>query len=208
MFASNFICLLSSSDNIFVSYYKKFIQTEESVKIFNLLEQNLVYNSEKDSQITIMGKKMNIPRKQVAYGDTGTSYKFSGVTVNAKDWNDDNEVCKILRYLRDKIAKRFNFSPNFVLINRYENGDQYIGPHSDDEKDLAKFPNIAGISFGAGRDMLFEHKYKNIKKSLHLTNGSAYCMHYPTNTYYKHSIPKKKGVNMPRISLTFRQMNV
>jgi len=206
MFGNNFTCFLSAKENIFVSYYKKFVQKDESSEIFRIFERDLVYNSEKDSQVTIMGKKINIPRKQVAYGDTGTSYNFTGNNVKAKDWNDDTELCKIIKSSRDRVAKRFNFEPNFVLINRYADGNHYIGPHSDDERDLVKCPNIVGISFGAERELRLEHKTKNIKKSLHLTEGSAYCMHYPTNQYYKHSIPKIKNVNMPRISLTFRQM--
>ncbi len=43
---------------------------------------------------------------------------------------------------------------NFVLVNRYENGNNTIGPHRDDEKDLLPYSSIAMITFGS-------HKFTN-----------------------------------------------
>lgn len=157
---------------------------------------------------------------------------FSGTTINAKNWNseeEDQELCKMILFLRDKIASRFGFEPNFVLINRYNNEDQYIGYHVDDEKDLSKYSPIAGISFGSEREIIWMSKTDSTnKKKMLLKNGSAYCMHFhslcntqyysflyqkritcgPTNQYYIHSIPKQKGIKSPRISFTFRQMAI
>lgn len=219
MFEENEKCIISKEDKIFISYYKNFIFEYERDYIFKLFEKNIIYYTDEESQVIIYGNKIDIPRKQVAYGELGTTYTFSNVTVNAKDWNENSELCKIIKKIRDKVAKRFNYNPNFVLINRYENGDKSIGYHSDDEKDLIENSPIVGVSFGAEREILFKFEpkkkfftyinnlnKKRQNKSLMLTNGSIFCIHYPTNLFWKHSIPKIKKVYSPRISLTFREM--
>jgi alkylated DNA repair dioxygenase AlkB len=207
MFCQEVQVLSSLEDSLFVSYNKNFINEEDANKIFDLFERKMEYNSDAESQITIMGKKMNIPRKQTAYGDPSISYHFSGATVNARDWNKDDLICRYIKSIRDKVAKRFSCNFNYVLINRYDSGDQCIGFHSDDEKDLQGDSPIVGISFGSSRELTLKHKEKNITKKLVLSNGSAYCMHYPTNKKWKHAILRTKLVVGPRVSLTFRKMN-
>ncbi len=49
---------------------------------------------------------------QVAHGDEGLSYTFSGKTVLAKRWNP------LLADIRDKITSLTGFEFNFVLVNR------------------------------------------------------------------------------------------
>ena len=206
MFQENFRLLANLKDKLFISYYKKFIDDDDH-NMFDYLEKHLIYNSDEQSKIKIYGKEILIPRKQVAYGEKGTTYSFSNSTVLAKDWNEDTELCKVILFIRNKIASRFKFKPNFVLINRYEDGNQYIGFHADDEKDLNMFTPIAGVSFGAEREIVFMNKTDSSnKKKLLLKNGSCYCMHYPTNLHYMHSVPKDKNIKSARISFTFREM--
>lgn len=206
MFCQPVQIMSSLDDSLFVSYNKNFICKEESDKLFNLFEQKLKYNSDEESQVTIMGRKFDIPRKQVAYGDPKISYSFSGTTVKANNWNNSDYISKQIKKIRDKVSQRFNCEFNYVLINRYRDGDQCIGFHSDDEKDLEEDSPIVGISFGSSREITFKHKEKNITKKILLTNGSAYCMHYPTNRKWKHAILRTKTSVAPRISLTFRKM--
>lgn len=208
MFQERLTLTITKEDPIFVVYDRDFVNNEEKNKLFKLFEKEIKYSSDETSKIKLFGKEIIIPRKQVAFGEKGTTYTFSGTTVNAIDWNQDNELCDVLKTLKNKIASTFRFDPNFVLINRYEDGDQYIGYHSDDEKDLIKDSPIVGISLGAEREILFKSNKTGKIKSVLLQNGSAFCMYSPTNDNYKHSIPKRKGVTRPRISLTFRQMNL
>lgn len=100
---------------------------------------------------------------------------------------------------------------NFVLINRYDNGDDYINFHSDSEKGLGKEPDIIGISLGSERRFKFKNKNfipEKISKDfeLNLGHGSIVAMYHPTNKYWQHSIPKMKSIKKPRISLTFRYL--
>lgn len=211
MFQEDFRLIANLKENIFISYHNNFIKDDDHT-LFDFFEKNIIYNTDEESKIKICGKEILIPRKQVAYGEKGLSYTFSGATVFAKDWNNsenNSKLCEVIMFLKNKVAKRFNFNPNFVLINRYENGDQYIGFHSDDEKDLNLYAPIVGISFGTDREIVFMNNNENSdKKKLLLRNGSAFCMHYPTNINYKHSIPKNKNIKNPRISFAFREMHL
>lgn len=154
---------------------------------------------------------MDIPRKQTAYGDPGTTYTFSGNTICAKPWLPCIEDVK--KKVEAALEDRWKF--NFVLVNRYENGNEYMGEHRDDEADLNKYAPIASVSFGQERDFVFRHKdtrgrtktradLKPLKISL--TNGSLLVMNHPTNEFWYHSLPVRKRALLPRINLTFRVM--
>ena len=92
-----------------------------------------------------------IPRNQAAYGDEGISYKYSGVTVTAKEWTPT------LREIRGKVESATGKRFNFVLVNRYKDGRDYVGEHKDDEKDLEESYPIASVTLGATRDFYFKH---------------------------------------------------
>jgi alkylated DNA repair dioxygenase AlkB len=200
----NVTLITSLKYGIFVLYDKIFLQKQLAQKYYNLFESHIEYDN--NSHIKIYGKTILIPRKQVAYGDVGTSYTFSGTIVKAKNWHDGSVISKIFLSLRDRLAKQFGIPFNFVLINRYNDGNEYIGYHSDDEKDLDKNPSIVGITFGSQRDFLFKSKTTGEVVKLTLHNGSMVAMLYPTNAGWMHSVPKRKNVKHPRISLTFRYM--
>ena len=53
---------------------------------------------------------------------------------------------------------------NELLVNWYRDGSDYIGPHSDDERELVKGAGIYCISYGATRDfVLCKKKDKKVK---------------------------------------------
>lgn len=60
----------------------------------------------------MFGKYHEIPRQQVAYGEEGLKYSFSGTTVPAKKWIES------VRSARDLIANLTGYDYNFVLVNR------------------------------------------------------------------------------------------
>ena len=199
----------SKNKNIDLTYISNFLSQEYSNNLFELFEKNLIYNTEEESMIFIFGKYMKIPRKQVAYGEKGIFYKFSGNKVNARNWNDDDEICKNIKKIKDLIENYTKEKFNFVLINKYETETNYISPHKDDEKELGDNPLIVGISIGSERNIKFTHDDKNIKEiQFPLKNGSMYIMKDPTNKYWKHGIPKYPGKVKPKISLTFRKMHI
>jgi alkylated DNA repair dioxygenase AlkB len=183
-----------------IEYIPNFLPKEIVSESFSDILKEVDFLSDEESAIVMMGKKINIPRKQCGYGDEGTSYKFSGVKVEGKTWSD----VPILNTIKEYIHEKLKIPVNFVLVNFYQNGDNYIGYHCDDEKDLdGKYP-IVSLSLGEERDFLLKNKItgKTHKQVLH--DNSCLLMIPPCQQLYKHSLPKRKKVIKPRINLTFR----
>lgn len=190
-----------------VDYYPKFLKSQAGpiLREMEALLTPLLHQNE----VKIMGKLRKIPRRQEAFGDEGLSYNFSGVSVAAKPW------MPVLKKARDVLAESLAMDFNFVLVNRYKDGQDHIGEHRDDEKDLVPGSPIACLSFGQERDFVLKHKdsrgkdakRKDIKPiQLALQHGSLLVMCHPTNTDWYHSLPIRKKALCPRISLTFRKL--
>ena len=174
--------------------------------------KNIRYNTDEESMIRIMGKRIKIPRKQVAYGIPGTKYHFSGVSVMARDWTLDdgtpeslvgNELQNVAKIVGNSTGVLFNYT----LVNNYLDQTNSIGYHSDDEKELGKFPVIAGVSLGQEREIYFRSKITGKVIKIPLPHNSLVIMHYPTNAFWEHSIPKSTRRLGQRISLTFRSVS-
>jgi alkylated DNA repair dioxygenase AlkB len=92
------------------------------------------------------------------------------------------------------------------LLNLYQNGNEGIGWHSDDEKSIEKNSTIASLSFGAERKFSFKHKQTKLTISLVLGHGSLLIMKDVIQTNWLHSLPKSNEIIGPRINITFRTM--
>lgn len=123
----------------------------------------------------------------------------------------------MLNEIKEKVESEVGRKFNFVLVNRYENGQQHIGEHKDDEKDLLPDSPIASVTFGQEREFVFRHEDVHFKRGradeippvkLMLKHGSLLVMNSPTNKFWYHSLPIRKSAVRPRINLTFRQMRI
>lgn len=196
-----------SGENLDCDYtvlYNKKEADELLIKCSELLE----YNTGQLAKVKVFGKWHDIPRKQVAYGDAGLSYKFSSTIVPARPW------IPFLKEIRDKISEVTKHEFNFVLINRYKDGHDHMGEHRDDEEDLVPGHPIASLSLGQPRDFVFRHadsRGKHAKRKIdsitvELQHGSLLMMNNPTNTFWYHSLPQRKRLMNVRINMTFRKM--
>jgi alkylated DNA repair dioxygenase AlkB len=123
-----------------VAYQKDFLPDPLSKNAMENIIREVEFNTDEESAIKVMGKKIKIPRKQAGYGDPNTSYHFTGVHVKAKEWSP--EKTPALWSIKEHITKQLGYPVNYVLINLYQNGSDYIGYHSDDERDLdTKYPS-------------------------------------------------------------------
>jgi alkylated DNA repair dioxygenase AlkB len=150
--------------------------------------------------IKIFGKTHQIPRLQTWYADDGIEYTYSGKKLQRHNWN------KTLIEIKQEIESITSMKFNSVLANLYRNGNDSMGLHSDNEKELGINPIIASLSLGESRDIHFKHK--NIKTSINIpqTNGQLIVMSGQTQKYWKHEIKKTKKFKKPRINLTFRNI--
>ena len=127
-------------------------------------------------------------------------YRYSGVNHQARIWTPP------LRALRDRVDTLVGVHFNSCLLNRYEDGNQGMAWHSDDEACLGKDTVIASVSFGATRKFAFKHKQTQEKRELMLQHGQLIVMRGSTQSHWRHAIMKSSKIHTPRINLTFRTM--
>ncbi len=146
--------------------------------------------------IKIFGRSVPQPRLTAWYGDV--DYTYSGLTWDAKAWPEN------LRGLKAAVEAHSGEVFNSVLANLYRNGLDSVGWHSDDEAELGRNPVIASVSLGADRTFHMKHKRSEAEWKAVLGHGSLLLMKGRTQHFWKHTLPKDKRVQRPRINLTFR----
>jgi alkylated DNA repair dioxygenase AlkB len=165
------------------SYYKTFLNT---------LEWEQYY-------IKLFGKKIAQPRLSALYASSEVTYTYSGLKLSPKPYTEELE--KLNSLLFGLIGQEFSH----CLANLYRDGNDSMGWHADDEKELGKNPIIASLSLGAVRNFQLKHKTDSaLKYALALEHGSLLIMKGSTQEFWKHQLPKTKKEISPRINLTFR----
>lgn len=170
---------------------------------------DIEYLPPEDTAIKMHGKVIPIPRLQTGFGKhESLSYSFTGVKIPAKIWPPYIEKLslKIHAHLVEQgVMGQDTPPPNYVLVNKYLNGDHYIGWHSDKERDLMMGYPIISVSLGARRDfclrLIKNHKHK---RTMSLGSGDVLVMLPGMQQIWQHCLPKRKGLDEPRYNLTFR----
>ena len=166
----------------------------------NLYDRCLNDISWQSSAIIMFGKKIDVPRLECWYGDLGCEYTYSGKSLKRFEFPN------FLLNLRMLIEKKVNSNFNSVLANLYRDGQDSMGLHADDEKELGNEPVIASISLGENRPIIFQNKKTKEKVTFDQPHGSLLVMQGKTQDHWKHAINKSKKINKPRINLTFRNI--
>jgi alkylated DNA repair dioxygenase AlkB len=150
--------------------------------------------------IKIFGKIITTKRLVAWYADKGICYTYSGITKSASKWT--NELLEIKAIVEKVTHEQYNS----CLLNFYHDGDEGMGWHTDNEKELKPNGAIASLSLGAKRKFVLKHKETKEKVSVQLESGSILLMKGSTQAHWLHSLPKSKKIVAPRINLTFRQI--
>jgi alkylated DNA repair dioxygenase AlkB len=99
----------------------------------------------------------------------------------------------------------FNTEFTGILVNKYMDGNDYIGAHSDDESGL---DSVGVVSISYGTERIFRIRDK-INKNILFEDNTTHCgiLHMGGNfqNLYTHEIPMQKRIKEPRISFTFRK---
>ena len=155
-------------------------------------------------RIRLHGREFDCPRLSAWYGDQGLSYAYSGLTVVARGWNEP------LLAIRRKVEAVSGHRFNSVLLNLYRNGDDSMGWHSDDERELGRNPVVASVSLGAHRRFKLRHKNRLKARTefldLELPHNSLLLMSGSTQHHWRHALPNTRKPVAERINLTFRQI--
>jgi len=179
-------------------YIDTLFSDEQSEQLFQSFKESINW---KQDEITMFGRKVKIPRLSSWYGDSNANYSYSGLQLTPNKWTSELDVVK--RMLEQKAGIKFNS----VLLNYYRNGEDSMGWHSDNEKELGENPVIASVSLGGTRRFLIrERKDHTQKREISLKNGSLLIMKSGFQDKYQHSVPKTKKKVGERINLTFREI--
>lgn len=179
-----------------VFLYSDFFSKEKSERFYSELK---TYVPWKQEPIRIFGKEVMQPRLTAWYADEGKTYTYSGITMNGLSWT------KALLEIKETVESFCGLNFNSALLNYYRDGNDSMGWHRDNEKELGEDPAIASVSFGASRTLKFRN-YTNKKDqiSLELHHGSLLTMLGETNHLWEHALPKTKKIHSGRINITFR----
>ncbi|WP_461519514.1 alpha-ketoglutarate-dependent dioxygenase AlkB family protein [Porticoccus sp.] len=180
-------------------YWPSLIPPLEASRMQALLQSQVAWEQ---SEITIAGQRRKIPRLNAWYGEPGADYSYSGRLFRALPWLPE------LAELKQLVERITGAAFNSALVNLYRDGQDSVDWHSDDEPELGRNPVIASISLGAVRRFQIKHKMRRDLplQTLELGHGSLLLMAGEFQYYWRHRLPKMKGLSEPRVNITFRQV--
>ncbi|WP_196889581.1 alpha-ketoglutarate-dependent dioxygenase AlkB family protein [Aureivirga sp. CE67] len=182
-----------------VHYFGVIFNGIESDYYFKRLLEEIEW---KNDEAIIFGKHIVTKRKVAWYANVPLDYTYSNLRRQALPWNE--LLLELKKIIEEKTEQKYNS----CLLNLYHTGEEGVSWHSDDEKELKKSGSIASLSFGASRKFAFRHNETKEKIVFELHHGDLLEMKGETQDFWKHSILTTKKIKTPRISLTFRQMNI
>ena len=198
LFSSATIKNLLPFDGV-TNYHGIILDQEQCAFFYQKLMDTIQF---KNDEAIIFGKKIITKRKVAWYGNSEFSYTYSKITKTATIFT------KELLALKAIIEKESGETYNSCLLNLYHSGEEGMGYHSDGEKMLKKNGAIASLSLGVARKFSFKHRENKQRIDIILENGSLLVMKEATQTNWLHRLPPTKKVNLPRINLTFRTVEL
>jgi alkylated DNA repair dioxygenase AlkB len=181
-----------------VAYFPHFLSTQEADRYYSVFLNCVDWLH---GSVRIFGKQILQPRLTAWFADGLESYRYSGITMQAAPWIPE------LLDLKEKAENIAGEQFNSALLNYYRDGNDSVGWHRDNEKELGPNPVICSVSLGASRKFqMRDHSIKSNKLEIELTHGSLLIMREETQHFWEHSVPKSKQQVTGRINITFRKI--
>jgi alkylated DNA repair dioxygenase AlkB len=178
-------------------YFGVVVNDEQKRKYFIDLFNNINWMNE---SLIMFGKEITTKRKVAFYADSMIQYTYSNKTKKGLAWTP------LLLEIKHLVTSYTGANYNACLLNLYHDGNEGMGWHSDNEKEIISNSSIASLSIGAERKFSLKHKVSKETHSILLDNGSLLEMSGSLQQNWLHTLPKTKKITEPRINLTFRQM--
>lgn len=178
-------------------YLPGFYLSDQADEYYEQLSRNLDWQQE---QLFIYGRWLPVPRLMAWYGDAEAYYRYSGVLHQPQPW------LPVLSLIQDDMQALCGQRFNSVLANLYRHGQDSMGSHADNEKELGQNPLIASLSFGDSRLLRFKHIKTGQKLDIDLQHGDLLLMAGELQHHWRHELPKTRKPKQPRINLTFRRI--
>jgi len=141
-----------------------------------------------------------LPRLNAWFADAGLKYAYSGLSHLGSGWPE------WLWAVKARVEAAAGTPFNSLLLNRYRDGEDSIGFHTDAEPELGVNPAVATVSFGAERALVLRHRRSKEKRVCPLAHGSILVMAGTSQHHWLHGMAKTNEPVGERISLTFRQI--
>ena len=181
-----------------IRFWPVALAVEEASELLDRLLTGIDWQHE---EVLIFGQRRPVPRLVAWHGDPGASYMYSGTPHQPLPWTPALEL------VRERVLSLTGCAFNSVLLNRYRDGRDGMGWHSDDEPELGSDPVIASVSLGAPRRFCLRHRRrKDQRLDVSLGHGSLLLMAGATQHHWVHAVPKTALPVGPRVNLTFRQI--
>ena len=176
-----------------VQFYPHFLSLAETLDWFTK-SKALEW---KRGELTMYGKKIPVPREESLFGDD-FRYEYRGALIRAEPWPD------FLLEARDRIEGLSGLTFNFAVGNRYMDGKDSIGWHSESFPQIGERPAIASLSLGSTRKFKLRHKASGDVVDYELESGSLLIMLPGCQEDWEHAVPKTARPVGERINWTFR----
>jgi alkylated DNA repair dioxygenase AlkB len=179
-----------------IEYHEAFIGRADADSFLRTLWEELEWSQR---EIMLFGRRVMQPRLLAWYGDPVARYRYSGLTLEPLPWHP------VLSELKHRIESFAHRRFNSVLANAYRDGQDSMGWHRDDEKELGERPFIASLSFGAERRFLLREDDRP-SWPIVLGHGSLLVMKDDAQMRFRHALPKTRRAVGLRINLTYREI--
>jgi len=179
-----------------VRFWPEWLASTDADRLLSELERRVSWTQ---GTLKLFGQSVLEPRLSAWFGEF--DYTYSGRTLERAPYPAG--VPELLKRVESASKRHFNS----VLVNRYRDGSDSMGLHSDDEPELGVNPVIASVSLGAARRFVLKAKKKSQSPALvsyELGHGSLLIMGGSCQHDYRHALPKRVGLTAERINLTFR----
>lgn len=172
-----------------IEYWPAWLSPGEVEELEHLLTDLVSWQRE---QFRIFGRTVDAPRTTAWFGDHSLNYRYAGTDHPGNGWPEG------LTGLRERVSDHARQHFNFVVLNRYQHGGEYMGWHRDDERGAA--PRIASLSLGGVRRFRIQSQADKTSTAIDLTSGSLLVF----DASLRHQLARSQRICQPRINLTFR----
>jgi alkylated DNA repair dioxygenase AlkB len=180
----------------FLRYDAAFLSAADAAVAARALVDSLAWEQR---TILLFGREIVQPRLIAWAGSL--PYRYSGQTLEPR------AAPAVLERLWRRVDEVTDHQFNHVLVNRYRDGSDSMGWHSDDEPELGPDPPVASLSLGETRRFVLQaRRGRSRARSLDLTSGSLLFRGGPCQHRYRHAVPKQRSIQGERINLTFRRI--
>lgn len=201
---------MNSNQTIFVrpglilSIARQWLSSNEEHELLRNLQAELSWTQ---GEIRLFGRSVGEPRLTAWCGDV--RYTYSKRILEQRAWNPR---IRILRGRLEAWLETNGITPlqglNHCLLNYYRSGQDSMGWHRDNERELGSNPVIVSLSLGESRRFRLRQKNDDTISPLtfELGRGDLLVMYGLTQTHWEHALLKTRQQLGARMNLTFRSV--